>query len=339
MQAADDEVVAAEGAVRGAARRARRQRQRTGRRGAGAQQNLLLLEEARQRLAQLEVDVEEPATRRRPHPRAVLREQRKKAQVAVDVARRNIDNLQMRAPFDGFVTLRMNMMAFGGVVFSGAVMPEYRVGDAANPGQLIADLIDTSRVEITAKLPEYDRANVARRPERCRSPSMPLPGAELEGTVRSVSGVAVAPDVRTAARAGSTSPSTSPATPHASGRASARRSRSPGRPSTTRCIVPRSAVFEVGGQAVGLRAHAERLRAARGQGRARSPSTAAVVEGLEPDAEVALINPNTSGGRPGRRARPAPRGRAVEGAPRRPVDARAAAAASTTCCCTSCARS
>ena len=60
-------------------------------------------------------------------------------------------------------------------------MPEYRVGDTTNPGQLIADLIDTSRIEITAKLPEHDRANVnagqsgedlrrcASRTRRCRA--------------------------------------------------------------------------------------------------------------------------------------------------------------------------
>jgi HlyD family secretion protein len=88
-----------------------------------AAQHKLLFDEARERLAQLDVDVtsrREAATA----SRAVLRERRMKAQVAVDVARRNIQNLQIRAPFDGFVTLRMNMMAFRGVVFSGSVMPE-----------------------------------------------------------------------------------------------------------------------------------------------------------------------------------------------------------------------
>jgi len=153
-----------------------------------AEQHKLLFDEARDRLAQLEVDVKsrrDAAT----SSQAVLRERRMKAQVALAVARRNIENLQIRAPFDGFVTLRMNTMAFGGVVFSGAVMPEYRVGDTANPGQLVGDLIDTSRVEITAKLPEYDRANVADGQD-VRISVDAVPGADLQGKVRSVSGVA-----------------------------------------------------------------------------------------------------------------------------------------------------
>jgi HlyD family secretion protein len=153
-----------------------------------AKQNLLLLEEARQKLAQLERDV----VSRRESTRAstdVLREKRNKAQLAVQVAERNISNLKIVAPFAGHVTVRTNTMAMGGVIFSGAVMPEYRVGDSSFPGQPIADLIDTSRVEVMAKLPERDRANV----ENGQAVSVVvdgIPKATLEGSVRSVSSVA-----------------------------------------------------------------------------------------------------------------------------------------------------
>jgi cobalt-zinc-cadmium efflux system membrane fusion protein len=119
----------------------------------------------------------------------VLREKRNKAQLAVQVAERNISNLKIQAPFTGHVTVRMNTMAMGGIMFSGAVMPEYRVGDSAFPGQPIADLIDTSRVEVMAKLPERDRANV----ENGQPVSVVvdgIPKATLEGSVRSVSSVA-----------------------------------------------------------------------------------------------------------------------------------------------------
>ena len=123
-------------------------------------QNLLLLEEARQRLAQLDADV---ATHRTTsHASAAgLREKRNKAQLAVQVAERNIASLIIRAPFDGYVTIRTNFQAFGGIVFSGTAMPEYRVGDSTFAGQTIADVFDTSEVEVTAKLSERDRANVA----------------------------------------------------------------------------------------------------------------------------------------------------------------------------------
>lgn len=153
-----------------------------------ARQNLLLLEEARQKLAQLDREI---ASRRETSRTSaqVLREKANKARVAVAVAERNIQNLKVVAPFDGHVTVRQNMMAMGGVMFAGAVMPDFRVGDSAFPGTAIADLVDTSRVEVTAKLSERDRANV----ETGQSAAVivdGLPDASLAGKVRAVSSVA-----------------------------------------------------------------------------------------------------------------------------------------------------
>ena len=153
-----------------------------------AKQNLLLLDEARQKLAQMERDMK---TRRESSraSTAVLREKANKARVAVAVAERNIQNLKVTAAFDGYVTIRQNMMAMGGVMFSGAVMPDFRVGDSAFPGTPIADLVDTSLVEVTAKLSERDRANVD-----TGQPALVvvdgLPEATLQGKVRAVSSVA-----------------------------------------------------------------------------------------------------------------------------------------------------
>jgi hypothetical protein len=198
----------------------------------------------------------------------------------------------MRAPFDGFVTLRMNMMAFGGIVFSGAVMPEFRVGDTSNSGQLVADVIDPSRVELTAKLPEYDRANVAAgQPVRISVDA--LPGGELQGTIRSVSGVAS----RSMFDGGSqrrfdigidVSGDTSRIRPGVSAALAIT-----GATFDDALTIPRSAVFEVGGNrsvyvrtASGFEARDVRVVA--------FTETVAIVEGLDVDAEVALLNPNTA---------------------------------------------
>lgn len=257
-----------------------------------ARQNLLLLDEARQRLAQLEVDVNSHRATSQAAG-AVLIEKRNKAMVAVNVARRNIDNLKIRAPFDGYVTLRPNMMAFGGIYFGGP-MPEYRVGDSTNAGQLVADLIDTSGIEITAKLPEQDRAAVA--------PGQPVdivvdavPDARLQGSVRAVSGVAgrslfegggtrrfdISFDVR-----GDISrirPGVSAALAIA------------GPTFDDALYVPRSAVFEVGGKpcvylrtASGFEPHAVKVLA--------FTHSVAVLEDINESAEVALVNPNGAGG-------------------------------------------
>jgi HlyD family secretion protein len=271
-----------------------------------AKQNLLLLDEARQRLAQLEVDVKSHKATSTASG-AVLREKRSKAQVAVEVARRNIDSLRVRAPFNGYVTLRPNFMAFGGVLFQGAVVPEFRVGDVTNPGALIGDLIDTSRIEVTAKLPENDRANV-NKGQAVKISVDAVPDARLDGTVRAVSGVAsrqmfesgstrrfdIAFDV-----AGDVSrirPGVSAALEIAG-------------PSFDNALsVPRPAVFDVAGKSTVYVRTANGFEPREIKVRAFT-STVAVIEGVDENAEVALVNPNSASGTQAR-PQPAPSQRA-----------------------------
>jgi HlyD family secretion protein len=258
-----------------------------------AQQNVLALDEAKQRLAQLESDVKIHRETGRASADG-LREKRNKAQLAVQVAERNIDSLRIRAPFDGFVTVRTNFMAFGGIWLPGA-LPDYRVGDAAFAGQPIADVIDSSRVEVTAKLAEQDRANVA--PGQSVEVAVDAqPDAPLRGTVRTVSGVAsrgifdagtrqfdIAFDVGRHPRV---HPGVS-ATIAISGQAF-----------DNVLYIPRTAVFDVSGKPTvyvrssgGFDAHEVRVRA--------WTDSVAVVENIDRSAEVALVNPNAqSGSRP-----------------------------------------
>jgi HlyD family secretion protein len=266
-----------------------------------AQQNQLALEEARQRLAQLEADVKTHVETTRASA-AGLREKRNKAQLSVQVAERNIDSLRVRAPFDGFVTVRTNFMAFGGIGFPG-MMPDYRVGDAAFAGQPIADVIDSSRIEVAAKLPEQDRANVA--PGQAAEVLVDaLPGARLTGKVRTVSGVAsrgifdagtrqfdIAFDVTGGAVI---RPGVSAAIAIA------------GQAYDNVLYVPRTSVFEVAGKPTlyvraggGFDAREVTVRA--------WTDSLAIVENVEPSAEVALVNPNSpSTTRPNAPAPPAP---------------------------------
>ncbi|HEV8346408.1 MAG TPA: HlyD family efflux transporter periplasmic adaptor subunit [Vicinamibacterales bacterium] len=265
-----------------------------------AQQNVLVLEEAKQRLAQLEADVKIHRETSRASADG-LREKRNKAQLAVRVAERNIDSLRIRAPFDGFITIRTNFMAFGGIGFPG-VMPDYRVGDATFAGQPIADLIDASKIEVTAKLQEQDRANVS--PGQAVEVAVDgLPDATLRGTVRTVSGVAsrgifdagtrqfdIAFDV-----AGH--PAVRPGVSAAIAIS--------GQAFDNVLYIPRTAVFDVGGKptvyvraAGGFDAQEIRVRA--------WTDSVAVVENIDRAAEVALVNPNApSGARPKSQA-PAP---------------------------------
>jgi multidrug resistance efflux pump len=257
-----------------------------------AQQNVLTLDEAKQRLAQIEADVKTHRETTQASGDGV-REKRNKAQLSVQVAERNIESLHVRAPFDGVVTVRTNFQAFGGIYFGGA-MPDYRIGDAAFAGQPIAEVVDSSHVEVTAKLAEQDRANVS--PGQTVEVAVDaLPDARLRGTVRSVSGVAsrgifdagtrqfdIAFDV-------TGNPAVRPGVSAAIAIA--------GAAYDNVLFIPRTAVFEVGGRpTVYIRtggsfdAHEVRIKA--------WTDSVAVIENIEPSAEVALVDPNTpTGGR------------------------------------------
>jgi len=265
-----------------------------------AKQNFLLLEEAKQRLAQLETDV--VAHRATTLASAAgLREKRNKAQLAVQVAERNIASLTVRAPFDGYVAIRTNFMAFGGIGFPG--MPEYRVGDSTFAGQTIADVFDTSQIEVTAKLSERDRANVA--PGQAVEVAVDAaPAAKLRGTVRAVSGVASRSIFDTGTRQFDIAF-------NVAGQVLVR-------PGVTAAIsiagpifddvlyVPRTAVFDAAGKPTvyvrtgnGFDAREVRVRA--------WTDSLAVVENIDQAAEIALVDPTAaSGARPRTQAPAAP---------------------------------
>ena len=209
-----------------------------------AKQNVLLLEEARQRLAQVDADL---ATHRTTsHASAAgLREKRNKAQLAVQVAERNIGSLAIRAPFDGYVTIRTNFMAFGGIGFPG--MPEYRVGDSTFAGQPIADVFDTSEVEVTPSCPSA----IARtsRPVRWLKSAVDAAAGARSCAARSARSAA-SPPGRSSTPARGSSTSAFDVTGQRPGAARRHRPRfqSPVRHSTTSLYVPRTAVFDAAGK-------------------------------------------------------------------------------------------
>jgi multidrug efflux pump subunit AcrA (membrane-fusion protein) len=124
-----------------------------------AQKNMLSLEEARRRLAQLLEDVKSH-TATNQASLAVSLEKRNKAQLSMQRAQQVIDSLVMRAPFDGVISLKENRDASGGMIFWGMVLPEYRAGDQIWPGRPVADVIESGRMEVRAKIDEGDRPNL-----------------------------------------------------------------------------------------------------------------------------------------------------------------------------------
>ena len=124
-----------------------------------AQKNVLSLEEARRRLAQLEDDVKSRVVTNKASL-AVSEERRNKAQLSMQRALQVIDSLVMKAPIDGIVSVKENRDASGGMFFFGMVLPEYREGDSVWPGRPVIDVIESGRMEVRAKVDETDRANL-----------------------------------------------------------------------------------------------------------------------------------------------------------------------------------
>jgi HlyD family secretion protein len=90
---------------------------------------------------------------------AVVLEKRNKATLAMQRAQQTIESLVLRAPIDGVVAVKENregMFFFG----PGMVIPEYREGDTVGPGRPVADVIESGRMDVRAKVEESDRANL-----------------------------------------------------------------------------------------------------------------------------------------------------------------------------------
>jgi len=123
-----------------------------------AQKNQLSLEEAKRRLAQLEEDVKSRAATN-VASLAVVQEKRNKAVMGMQRAQQQIESLVLRAPMDGTVSVKENrdgLMMFG----PGMVIPEYRQGDSVWPGRPVADVIESGKMEVRAKIAESDRTNI-----------------------------------------------------------------------------------------------------------------------------------------------------------------------------------
>ena len=272
-----------------------------------ARKNLLLLEEAKQKLAQLEKDVQSHRETARAST-DVLREKRNKAQLSVQVAQRNIDNLIVRAPFDGFIVVRENWNAFGGPIFPGMPIPEFRSGDTTFSGATLADVVDTSRLEVTAKVPEGDRANVnAGQPTEVSVDA--LPGVTLHGKVRAISNVAARSQffstdvVRQFDVLFDISGLTERVRPGITAQIAIG-----GATLNDALYVPRQAIFDTGGRTVVYVRSANGFDAREVRVRARTESLA-IVENIEPGLEIALVDPRSPSGsraRPGTAAPSAP---------------------------------
>jgi HlyD family secretion protein len=145
---------------------------------------VLTLEEAKRRLAQLQDDLKSRAANDRASL-AVLEEKRNKARLQMDNAQRNIENMKLRAPFDGLVAVKDNDM--NNAAWAGVVVPEFRAGDTVFPGRAVAEVLHQSGIELIAKVNEYDRAHL-NAGQKADVAIHAVQGKNLPATIKAVGG-------------------------------------------------------------------------------------------------------------------------------------------------------
>jgi multidrug efflux pump subunit AcrA (membrane-fusion protein) len=261
--------------------------------GIDAKKNVLSLEEAKRRLAQLDEDVKSRSLNNQASL-AVAEERRNKAVMAMQRAQQIIDSLVLKSPLDGVVSVKENRDAAGGMFFFGQVLPEYREGDSVWPGRPVVDVIEAGRMELRAKVDENDRSNLTSGQEADVYVDA-LPGDTFKARVGSLAGLATrasffesasvnrqfdvrfefgTPDPRL--KAGSSA-----------------RVVIPGKEIPDALHVPRQAVFEKNGKnhvflKVGDRFEKREITIAQ------KTESRFAIEGLDEGAEVALVDPTAA---------------------------------------------
>lgn len=116
----------------------------------------LALADAEQKLTELQAKIKSD-TAAIEADRSNRTRKREKALFDFQRAERGLQNLQLKAPVDGIVSVQPNYRA-SGPFGSGEV--EFREGDRAWPGALVVELPDLSSIHLQARLEETDRGRL-----------------------------------------------------------------------------------------------------------------------------------------------------------------------------------
>jgi len=279
-----------------------------------ARKNVISLEEARRRLEQLQRNIKSRASSDQADL-AVQMVGRTRAMMGMKLAQQNIDNMILRAPISGIVMLGQNleslMSASGSIsISSGMDIPEYREGDQAYAGRLVAQIQNMDQMEILSKVTEIDRGSL--------NPGQPIdawvdsrPLKKFTGKIKSLAGSASssagaysyldyleALSTRSFDATFELDPNGEQINPGVTTRVMVR-----GTNVNDALSVPRQALFQKEGKPVVYVRHAENWEAREIQIKYLTESRA-VIEGIAEGTEVALVNPELQKGKTAGKAGP-----------------------------------
>lgn len=149
-----------------------------------AKQNDLALAAAREKLDKLEHDYPQRKAATRASV-AIQEAGRQKAVVQAATARRNIENMTLRAPLAGYISIERNTNS--NWFFPGMQFPQFQVGDAVRAGMGVAQIPDRKSWEVSARIAEQDRGHLSPG-QQAQFTIVALPGRSYTGKVTNVGG-------------------------------------------------------------------------------------------------------------------------------------------------------
>jgi HlyD family secretion protein len=120
--------------------------------------NDIVLEAANNRLKQAEQNLLNRKTTSAASL-AIQRAAENRSRMMADMARRNIENMTLKAKGTGYVSLQTNTFGLM-VITSGMVLPLIQLGDSVRPGMAMAQLFDLENWEVSANISELDRGHL-----------------------------------------------------------------------------------------------------------------------------------------------------------------------------------
>ncbi len=149
-----------------------------------ARQNEILLEAARNRQRQSTQDFANKKTTSTAGI-AIQKAQENKAKVLADLARKNIENMTLKAKTGGYVNVQPNTNQ--NMMYWGMQLPSFQLGDTARAGMAVAQIPDLKSWEVSANVGELDRGHLSVG-QKVTIRVVALAGREFTGKVKNIGG-------------------------------------------------------------------------------------------------------------------------------------------------------
>jgi HlyD family secretion protein len=149
-----------------------------------ARQNEILLEAARNRLRQATQDLTNKKTTSSAGI-AIQKALENKARVMADLARKNIENMTLKAKTGGYVNVQQNSNQ--NMMYWGMQLPPFQLGDTARSGMAVAQIPDLKSWEVSANVGELDRGHLSIG-QKVTIRVVALAGREFDGKVKNIGG-------------------------------------------------------------------------------------------------------------------------------------------------------